>query len=134
MFSFSNLTDAVASGKTSYFDKVIGALEEVVLDDKFSTAQQDFLDKYCEIFEDSEENKLEYTECFTAYESLGEILLVNGLKERLGDEFDMGRFLKKVKDNYDRLPYDLTDMLESFTDFLAFKQLMLDHKKMRRGD
>ena len=47
-----------------YFDRVIGALEEIISSDEFSDAQQDFLDQHCDTFDENlDENKLEYKEC-----------------------------------------------------------------------
>ena len=37
--------------------------------EKFLTLQNDFFEKYCGIFSFDEENKLEYTDIFTAYVS-----------------------------------------------------------------
>jgi ADP-ribosylation factor-like protein 2-binding protein len=49
------------------FDRIIGALQEVLLDESFSSKQQAFLNEQCSEFEDTDENKLSYTGIFTQY-------------------------------------------------------------------
>jgi The ARF-like 2 binding protein BART len=49
------------------FDRIIGALQEVLLDESFSSKQQAFLNEHCSEFEDTEENQLSYTGIFTQY-------------------------------------------------------------------
>ncbi|KAG5190028.1 hypothetical protein JKP88DRAFT_141763, partial [Tribonema minus] len=49
------------------FDRVVGALQEILLDDNLSRKQREFLDRHCHQFEDSAENKLEYTGIFNQY-------------------------------------------------------------------
>jgi The ARF-like 2 binding protein BART len=57
------------------FDRIVGALQEVLLDEAFSSKQQAFLNEHCSEFEDTEENKLSYTGIFTHYtDMIGESL------------------------------------------------------------
>ncbi len=50
-----------------YFDTVIGHIQDIVFDDKFKEVQNHFFAGHCKEFENSEENKIIYTEIFTAY-------------------------------------------------------------------
>ena len=43
------------------FDEIVGALQEIIMSMEFEELQINFLDKHYEIFENIEENKLEYT-------------------------------------------------------------------------
>ena len=70
-FSTSSLSFSSSNNKPTYFDRVIGALEDIITSDDFSDAQQEFLDSSCDIFDDtSDENKLEYTQIFKQYKKL----------------------------------------------------------------
>ncbi|XP_060248184.1 ADP-ribosylation factor-like protein 2-binding protein isoform X5 [Meriones unguiculatus] len=58
--SFSSASDAE-------FDAVVGCLEDIIMDDEFQLLQRNFMDKYYQEFEDTEENKLTYTPIFNEY-------------------------------------------------------------------
>lgn len=62
--SFSSASDAE-------FDAVVGCLEDIIMDDEFQLLQRNFMDKYYQEFEDTEENKLTYTPIFNEYEKEG---------------------------------------------------------------
>jgi The ARF-like 2 binding protein BART. len=65
-FEFSN-----AGGQNKEddeFDTIVGALQDIVIDEEFEMLQNDFLDKHCMVFEDEEENKLEYMPIFNNYQ------------------------------------------------------------------
>eukprot|EP00906_Rhabdomonas_costata_P027464 RCo039003 len=49
------------------FDRTVGKLEEILLDDEFTQRQQQFFAKHCGVFSADEENKLSYTEIFKSY-------------------------------------------------------------------
>jgi len=67
-FSTSSLSFSSSNSKPTYFDQVIGALEEIITSDEFSDSQQEFLDENCDRFDEtSDENKLEYTQIFKKY-------------------------------------------------------------------
>uniref|UniRef100_A0A8D2IHZ3 ADP-ribosylation factor-like protein 2-binding protein n=1 Tax=Urocitellus parryii TaxID=9999 RepID=A0A8D2IHZ3_UROPR len=57
MLSFSSASDA-------QFHAVVGRLEDIVMNDKFHLLQRNFMKKYYQEFEDTEENKLVYTLIF----------------------------------------------------------------------
>lgn len=54
------------------------------------------MDDHCEKFVDDEENRLEYTTVFKAYEQLVEGELEAGLGREMGAEFSMEEFLAQV--------------------------------------
>lgn len=49
------------------FAKIIGCIEEIVIDTQFLRKQINFLDKYWQEFDVSDENKLIYTDIFNQY-------------------------------------------------------------------
>ena len=49
------------------FDNAMDALQDVLMDESFSSTQRRFLDEYCAEFEDAEENKLVYMDIFVKY-------------------------------------------------------------------
>ena len=49
------------------FDYFIEKLQDIVIEDEFEVLRNAFFEKYCEIFEDTEENKLIYTDIFKEY-------------------------------------------------------------------
>ena len=49
------------------FDAIVGALEAFMMEDDFASTQAAFCRAECAIFEDTDENKLEYTPIFERY-------------------------------------------------------------------
>jgi hypothetical protein len=45
----------------------IEKLQEIVIEDEFETVKDEFFDKYCDEFEDKEENKISYMDIFKKY-------------------------------------------------------------------
>ncbi|KAG8510050.1 ADP-ribosylation factor-like protein 2-binding protein, partial [Galemys pyrenaicus] len=81
-------------------------------DDEFQLLQRNFMDKYYQEFEDTEENKLIYTPIFNEY--------VSG-------------FPSYKRHHKDEVAGDIFDMLLTFTDFLAFKEMFLDYRAEKEG-
>ncbi len=50
--------DHLTSEEDIFFDKVVQALQELMLDEKYEAMQEKFMMQYSHIFEDSEENKI----------------------------------------------------------------------------
>ncbi|CAL8070461.1 unnamed protein product [Calicophoron daubneyi] len=117
----------------SVFDEVIGYLEDIMMSDEFQETQEKFIDENCYAFEDSDENKLCYTEIHQKYVDVVERLIERQLSERM-PEFSMAAFMQNLTAHRDELDGEVFDMLYTFTDFLAFKEMMLDHKKAKMGD
>uniref|UniRef100_A0A8D0XR17 ADP-ribosylation factor-like protein 2-binding protein n=1 Tax=Sus scrofa TaxID=9823 RepID=A0A8D0XR17_PIG len=118
--SFSSASDAE-------FDAVVGYLEDIIMDDEFQLLQRNFMDKYYQEFEDTEENKLIYTPIFNEYISLVEKYIEEQLLERIPG-FNMAAFTTTLQHHKDEVAGDIFDMLLTFTDFLAFKEMFLDYR------
>ncbi|XP_032139860.1 ADP-ribosylation factor-like protein 2-binding protein isoform X1 [Sapajus apella] len=118
--SFSSASDAE-------FDAVVGYLEDIIMDDEFQLLQRNFMDKYYLEFEDTEENKLTYTPIFNEYISLVEKYIEEQLLERIPG-FNMAAFTTTLQHHKDEVAGDIFDMLLTFTDFLAFKEMFLDYR------
>lgn len=121
-----------SNAKDTRFDEVVGHIEDIVVSDIFQNTNDKFLDKYCTDFEDTEENKLAYTPIFNEYVLKIEKLIETELHKRMPN-FDMGSFMIELPARKDEISEELYEMLLSFTDFLLFKELMLDHKAFREG-
>ncbi|KAJ1072695.1 hypothetical protein K5549_011921 [Capra hircus] len=124
--SFSSASDAE-------FDAVVGYLEDIIMDDEFQLLQRNFMDKYYQEFEDTEENKLTYTPIFNEYVRN----VCKGLENRLSEKkfycyrFPTTLFLRRH--HKDEVAGDIFDMLLTFTDFLAFKEMFLDYRAEKEG-
>uniref|UniRef100_A0ABI7XQR5 ADP-ribosylation factor-like protein 2-binding protein n=1 Tax=Felis catus TaxID=9685 RepID=A0ABI7XQR5_FELCA len=123
--SFSSASDAE-------FDAVVGYLEDIIMDDEFQLLQRNFMDKYYQEFEDTEENKLTYTPIFNEYISLVEKYIEEQLLERIPG-FNMAPFTTTSQHHNDEVAGDIFDMLLTFTDFLAFKEMFLDYRAEKEG-
>mmetsp|Transcript_24485 Transcript_24485/g.47621 ORF Transcript_24485/g.47621 Transcript_24485/m.47621 type:complete len:220 (+) Transcript_24485:24-683(+) len=115
------------------FDMIIGALEEIMMDEEFQSMQETFADSNCAVFDDSDENKLVYTEIFKKYTQLVEGYVERRLKEAMSD-FSMQDFMEMLTAREEEMQStDVFDMLVSFADFDTFKDIMLAHKHQRHG-
>uniref|UniRef100_A0A8C5TZC2 ADP-ribosylation factor-like protein 2-binding protein n=1 Tax=Malurus cyaneus samueli TaxID=2593467 RepID=A0A8C5TZC2_9PASS len=119
-FDFSSTT-------SDEFDLVVGYLEDIIMDDDFQLIQRNFLEKHYHEFDDSEENKLIYTDIFNEYISLIEKYIEEKLLDRIRG-FDMVAFTVSLQQHKDEMPGDIFDLLLTFTDFLAFKEMFLEYR------
>ncbi|RLU18647.1 hypothetical protein DMN91_009004 [Ooceraea biroi] len=55
------------------FDEIIGHIEDLLLEKEFQDLQQRFLEKYWDVFEPVEDNKLIYTDIFNEYVKEGKV-------------------------------------------------------------
>lgn len=76
-----------------YFAQVVGCIEDILLDESFLKIHKDFMEEHWEHFEDSEENKLVYTEIFKKY--------IETIEKYLEAE------LKKMVPNFSMLDFEL---------------------------
>ncbi|XP_005997250.1 ADP-ribosylation factor-like protein 2-binding protein [Latimeria chalumnae] len=123
---------ALSSNADTEFDRIIGHIEDIIMDDRFQWLQRTFMDKYYLEFEDTEENKLSYTSIFSEYIDLLEKYIEQQLLERIPG-FSMGAFTTSLQQHKDEIAGDIFDMLLTFTDFIAFKEMFLDYRAEKEG-
>lgn len=114
------------------FDLTVGALEDIVMDDDFQDLQDNFMEKYYNEFEETEENKLSYMDIFKEYTDMLEHHIDEKLKEKVVN-FSMDEFQKSLISRKDQIDFDIFEMLQTMTDFLEFKQMFLNYKAMKEG-
>ncbi|XP_028264171.1 ADP-ribosylation factor-like protein 2-binding protein [Parambassis ranga] len=115
------------SPEVTAFDSVIDCISTIVIDSGFQQLQQSFMQKYYLEFEDSDENKLSYTLIFHEYVELLEKYLEEQLMEKIPG-FNMDNFLDTLMQRKDEVPEDIVELLLSFTDFMAFKEMFLNFR------
>ncbi|KAM8947264.1 ADP-ribosylation factor-like protein 2-binding protein [Pelodytes ibericus] len=123
---------SISSPKDAEFDCVVGHLEEIIMDDEFQLLQKGFMEKYYQEFEDTEENKLTYTPIFNEYICLVEKFIEEQLLLRI-PTFTMTTFIASLQSHEQEMAGDIFDILLTFTDFLAFKEMFLDYKAEKEG-
>ncbi|XP_041965878.1 ADP-ribosylation factor-like protein 2-binding protein isoform X1 [Alosa pseudoharengus] len=121
-----------SSAADAEFDTVIGNIEDIIMEEDFQRLQQNFMEKYYQEFDDTEENKLIYTPIFNEYIDLLEKHLEQQLVERI-PAFSMSAFTQSLKQHKDEVSGDIFDMLLTFTDFMAFKEMFIDYRAEREG-
>ncbi len=62
---------------------IVGAIEEILMDPSFSNLQDNFCNKHCDKFDDTEESKIIYTTLFQEYTRIIETALNDKLKARI---------------------------------------------------
>uniref|UniRef100_A0A8C4UW09 ADP-ribosylation factor-like protein 2-binding protein n=1 Tax=Falco tinnunculus TaxID=100819 RepID=A0A8C4UW09_FALTI len=95
-------------------------------DDDFQLTQRTFMEKHYREFDDSEEYKLIYTFIFNEYISIVKKYMEEKLLNLIPG-FDMTAFTMSLQ-HKDEMASELFDMLLTFTDFPAFKEMFLDYK------
>mmetsp|Transcript_14932 Transcript_14932/g.24424 ORF Transcript_14932/g.24424 Transcript_14932/m.24424 type:complete len:167 (-) Transcript_14932:120-620(-) len=122
------------SAEDGAFDEIVGVLEEVAISDEFQKLLQGFCQEHCHHFEDTEENKLIYTEIFKNYADTIEGFLDQKITDAI-PEFKMEVFIEQlVERGEDAIDSEMFDLLSSLADFDIFKQQMLAAKKSMSGD
>ncbi|XP_060565410.1 ADP-ribosylation factor-like protein 2-binding protein isoform X2 [Ruditapes philippinarum] len=132
MFEEEDLATSSSSISDTKFDLVIGHIEDIIMEDEFQTMQHDFLEKYYNEFDDTEENKFIYTDIHREYVSLVEHYLEEELAKRLPG-FCMNEFSKQILERKDELDGEIFEMLLTFSDFMTFKEMFLDFKAEKEG-
>ncbi|KAK9814103.1 hypothetical protein WJX72_000732 [[Myrmecia] bisecta] len=117
---------------TRKFDRIVGALEDILMDASFEQLQHGFCTANCSHFEDTEENKLVYTQLFNQYTELIEQAIDTRLAAALPD-FSMDEFLQMLACRQEELMGDIFDLLLSLSDFQSFKEMMVDYSKAAAG-
>ncbi|EKX54011.1 hypothetical protein GUITHDRAFT_100262 [Guillardia theta CCMP2712] len=115
------------------FDLIVGALEDIIMDDEFHDLQRKFAVKAPCHYDDTDENKIIYTELFGKYTELIEGFLDARLKATIPD-FSMHDFMELLIAREEEMrSSDVFDVLVSCADFTTFKELMLAHKTEMNG-
>ena len=122
--------DNVGSEEDTRFDSIVNALEEVLMSGSFTRLQSKFCQQYVGVFEDKDENKLEYHGIFERYMELVEAHLEESLSRSVQD-FSMAEFSGMLAERQDETTGDVFDLMLALSDFEEFKQMMLAYK---RGD
>ncbi|CAE7250919.1 arl2bp [Symbiodinium microadriaticum] len=119
------ITGDTSNAEDAAFDSQVGALQEAVLDDSFQDMLNAYCREHCHHFEDTEENKLIYTELFNQYAELIEGHLERQMASAIPG-FSMASFLEELsRRGEDEIDAAVLDLLISLTDFMSFKQQML---------
>ncbi|XP_062356164.1 ADP-ribosylation factor-like protein 2-binding protein isoform X3 [Cinclus cinclus] len=115
------------------------------MDDDFQLIQRNFLEKHYQEFDDSEENKLIYTDIFNEYmpsKKCAALCLRAGVRTEPSTPTEdlqlcplrIMQSVKKVSVQHkDEMPGDIFDLLLTFTDFLAFKEMFLEYRAEKEG-
>jgi len=90
--------------------------------------KKNFCLQHCQIFDDNDENKIEYTEIFNRYTTLIESTIDTKLLQKLPN-FNMRRFEEMLLSRQDEMDTEIFDLLLSLSDFDEFKEIMLSYKK-----
>lgn len=114
------------------FDEVIGHIEDLLLEEDFQALQQKFLEKYWDVFEPVEDNKLIYTDIFNEYNTAVEAYIVNYLR-KIMPQFTVDTLLHQLNEKQTELDGEVFEVLSTITDFLAFKEMFLDYRAMKEG-
>lgn len=117
-------------------EHAVSAVDEVLTEKGFMAALKEFTQKHCDVFESSDENKLEYTPIFEQYAKLVEEYVDTRLVEK---GVDLEKFMKDLPayiDSADAHPRTgaVLELLSSFDSFVAFKDMMLEAKKSKASD
>ena len=101
------------------FDLFAEALQEIVIEDSFETKQNDFCEKYYKVFEEKDENKLEYTKIFNEYTKTMEEFLEKELAKRV-KEYKVDEFYKLLESKKFKIDEQLLDTLLDLSEFNSF--------------
>ncbi|CAL1679250.1 unnamed protein product [Lasius platythorax] len=114
------------------FDEVIGHVEDLLLEEDFQALQQRFLEKYWDVFEPVEDNKLIYTDIFNEYNKAVETYIEDYLKKVM-PQFTIDILLHQLNEKQAELEGEVFEVLSTITDFLAFKEMFLDYRAVKEG-
>ena len=123
-----------ADDETRRFDAIIGALEDFMMHEDFAETQAAFCRERCAVFEDTDENKLEYTPIFDEYTAALETAIDAHLTETI-EGFDMMTFAEmlEAREGTEELEGEVFELLATLSSFEAFKELMLSYKAQAEG-
>lgn len=122
-----------ASKEDRRFDVIIGALEDLLMDERFQAAQDDFIHNNVDIFEDTDENKLEYMNIFHEWVDMIERTVESYLSDAI-DGFSMREFQSLLSGREDQVEGPVFDMFLALGEFTQFKETMIEHKREMSSD
>ena len=114
------------------FDRFAEALQDIVIEDSFEKMQNDFCEKYYKVFEEKDENKLEYTKIFNEYTKTTEEFLEKELAKRV-KEYKVDEFYKLLETKKFKIDEQLLDTLLDLSEFNNFKEMMLNYKREKEN-
>ncbi|KAK4309336.1 hypothetical protein Pmani_019031 [Petrolisthes manimaculis] len=120
------------SQETFHINFLVGHIENIILSEEFASLRENFLAQHCHIFDDAEENKLEYMDIYKQYTDLIEGHIEKELTTR-EKGFQMSAFVHELTKSH-TLDGEVFDLLLTFTDFLAFKANMLEIKRSQEDN
>ncbi|KAF4520909.1 hypothetical protein B566_EDAN014422 [Ephemera danica] len=126
-FEMSNISEDSAG-----FDEVISHIQDVLVEEGFQHLLQNFYEKYWREFDYEEENKLHYTTIFQEYVAVIENYMEENLRSKIPG-FNMSTFLTIANSRREELEGEVFEVLNSFTDFVTFKELILDYRSVQEG-
>ncbi|XP_061773043.1 ADP-ribosylation factor-like protein 2-binding protein isoform X1 [Nerophis ophidion] len=134
MVDMEDETFAISSSSAidTAFDSVIGCIEDIIMEEEFQQLQLSFLEKHYQEFDNTEENKLSYTTIFNDYVEQLEKYVEQQLIRRIPG-FNMSTFIEHLMQHKDEVSGDIVDILLSFIDFMAFKEMVLQYKVEKEG-
>lgn len=107
--------------------KFMDTLQDIIIEDEFAEIRETFFEKYSDVFEDKEENKLEYMDIYKEYVQIIEGYLVSRLNKLMGFDYqDIIKDILKYKDSFNE---EILELLSSFSDYSVFKEMILDYKR-----
>ena len=115
------------SASDQRWDACIGVLENVLMDESFSDAQEEFCRQHCHHFDSTDENKLVYTSIYKGYTDMIESRIQKALTTNV-DDLSMEEFYGMLEERQGEICGDIWDMLMTIGDFAEFKNLMLAYK------
>uniref|UniRef100_A0A2K6FSC1 ADP-ribosylation factor-like protein 2-binding protein n=1 Tax=Propithecus coquereli TaxID=379532 RepID=A0A2K6FSC1_PROCO len=107
------------SASDAEFFAVLRYLEDIIMGD------ENFMDKHYQEFEDTDKNKVTYIPIFNENISLVEKCIEEQLLEVA--------LTTTLRHQKDEVAGDIFDILLTFIDFLAFKEMFLDYRAEKEG-
>ncbi|WIA32645.1 hypothetical protein OEZ86_003446 [Tetradesmus obliquus] len=120
------------SDSTNLWDRIIAALQGMLLDTGFEETHSSFCRQHCHEFEDGDENKLCYTQLFEAYCELLEGSIQRALQAAVPG-LSMDEFAAMLGERQEQLGAEVFDLLLSMSDFATFKELMLETRRQQES-
>eukprot|EP00164_Ancoracysta_twista_P000568 GFYU01000752.1.p1 GENE.GFYU01000752.1~~GFYU01000752.1.p1 ORF type:complete len:120 (+),score=31.92 GFYU01000752.1:65-424(+) len=118
----------------SAFDGLLEELAQYLFSESTFEEFENFATEHCGVFEDGEENKLEYTEVYNHFLGLYEDKLGAFLQEKNLSAEDFADLLREHRDEHGHEDSNIMiEMLLAFTDFEAFLATMKDKAREMRG-